>query len=181
MKKIILTIVVMICLISQIDAKIRFGIKGGINSDSPKVENASASFAQSTGWHAGAMVQIMLPTGLGVQPELLYTAKNMDIAGKKNGIGYFEIPVNLRYEINLVLVRPYFTFGPHFSRPLNVSKLLEPMVNKDEWDWGLGIGGGIEIWKLHTGLRYSWGMKDMGVSNFEMKNRTFMVSLGLLF
>ena len=180
MKKTFLTIVVMACFISQMDAQVRFGIKGGLNFDNPKVDKLS-SVEGSSGWHVGAMLQIMVPViGLGVQPEALYTVKNVEVVGKKSGIGYFEVPVNLRYDINLLLLRPYITVGPYFGFVVNTSGEIKKDYIQEN-DWGIGVGGGLEIWKLYTGLRYSMGMKNIGKDGFEMKNRTFSVSIGYLF
>ena len=180
MKKIFVTILVMACFISQMDAQIRFGLKAGLNFDTFKTESVSLTHKNSTGWQAGAMLQVMIPViGLGVQPELLYTAKKLEIDNHQNGIGYFEVPVNLRYEFNLLLLRPFLTAGPYFGYIINTCSETKD-IEKSEW--GLGFGGGLEVWKIHLGLRYSLGIKDVKVSDvLDVKNRTFSISLGYLF
>ena len=188
MKKIFLVIFVMVCFSSHIDAQIRYGVKFGLNFDDLKLEKESASAStvkQSTGWQAGAQLQIMVPVlGFGFEPEVLYTAKKVEMGTKKNGLGYFEVPINLRYEFNLILLRPYVLAGPYFGYVVNMGKDLESHFEKS--DWGIGVGGGLEIWKLQFGLRYSWGMKDVTKKSIifgdsPMKNRTCTVSIGYLF
>ena len=184
MKKIILTIVMVACFLSQIDAQIKFGIKGGVNFEHFKLKDAreKLTFDNSVGWQAGVLLQAKIPViGLGVQPELLYTVKKADVANESNRIQYFEVPLNVRFGLNLLVVRPYLMGGPYFSYALKTEgTVFKPQINK--FDWGIGLGGGVEIWKLQLGARYSWGLQNVSkVKEFEMKNNTFSVSLGLLF
>ena len=177
MKKIILLFVVMACFLSHSDAQVRFGVKAGLNFDS---FNAAKEIepANSVGWHAGPLLQLIIPgLGLGVQPELLYTSKKID----EKGIGYFDIPINLRYELNLLVVRPYFVAGPYFGYVVNIDESIEYKVDKDKAAWGIGVGGGLEIWKLQAEMRYSWGMNSIGTALTDLKNNTFTLSVGYIF
>jgi len=183
MKKIIVAIVIMACCMSQIDAQVKFGIKAGLNFDtfSPKNAKQDLKFENSTGWQVGALLKINVPVvGLGIQPEVLYSVKNADVNTEPNSIRYFEIPVNLRWELNLLVVRPFLMGGPYFGYAVNTTgKIFDSEI--DRFDWGIGLGGGVEIWKLQLGARYSWGLQDVGVQDFKMKNNTFNVSLAILF
>ena len=174
MKKIFLLIIVMACFLSQADAQVRFGVKVGMNFDSFE----DAKVKNSVGWEVGPMLQLMVPViGLGVQPELLYISKKYG----GDGIGYFDIPVNLRYELNLVVVRPYFVAGPYFGFVVHADRDFENKINKEKTGWGLNFGGGIELWKLQFEMRYSLGMNDIGLMGTDLKNNTFTLSLGYLF
>ena len=174
MKKFFFTIVVMVCFLSQIDAQVRFGLKAGLNFDS--FEDAQAK--NSVGWQAGPLLQLVVPIiGIGVQPELLYVSKKYD----DKGIGYFDIPINLRYELNLIVARPYFVAGPYFGFVVNVDKELESKIDKQKNGWGIGVGGGVEVWKLQVEMRYSWGLNDIGTLGTDLKTNTFSLSLGYLF
>ena len=53
--------------------------------------------------------------------------------------------------------------------------------NINKFDWGIGLGGGIEVWKLQLGARYSWGLQDVAVKDFKIRNNTFTISLAYLF
>ena len=183
MKKIILTMMIVACCISYINAQAHFGIKGGVNFENFKMKNASESLTLDNvvGWQAGILLQAKIPViGLGVQPELLYTVKKANLDNKSNNIHYFEVPLNVRWGFNLLLVRPYLMGGPYFSYALKTEgTVFNTQINK--FDWGIGLGGGVEIWKLQLGARYSWGLQDVGVKEFKMKNNTFTASLGFLF
>ena len=112
MKRIILAIVMTAC-ISQISAQVRFGLKGGVNFENFNLKNEANSGAglaidNSTGWQAGALLQVKIPgLGVGVQPELLYTVLKANVDDQANSVQYFEVPINLRLGLNLLLVRPF--------------------------------------------------------------------------
>ncbi len=185
MKKIVLlaTVLWVYCL-GQADAQVHFGIKGGINFNNFDYKSAKTDLTldNSTGWQAGILLQFKVPVvGLGVQPELLYTVKKADIDNESNSISYFEVPLNVRWGFNLVVIRPFIMGGPYFSYAVDMSgDTFKDKVNR--FDWGVGLGGGVERWKLQLALRYSWGLQDVSsVSDLELKNNTFTLSLGLLF
>ena len=183
MKKIILAILITACYISQINAQVKFGLKGGVNFDNYKLKNTPLTVENSTGWQAGALLQLKVPgVGVAVQPELLYTVNKVNVDHASNGIHYFEIPINLQLGLNLVLLRPYLQAGPYFGYALKTEgDVFKEKINK--FDWGIGLGGGLEIWKLQFDARYSWGLQNVTISatNFEMKNNRFTVSLAYLF
>ncbi len=176
MKKIvILIIVVCACWTNNVDAQVHFGAKGGLNFANFKTDDFSLD--NSTGWQVGAFAQFNIPgVGLGIQPELLYTVKKADVNGQSNSAGYFEVPVNLRWGFNLLVIRPYLIAGPYFSYAANFSG--DAFKNLEHFDWGIGVGGGVEIWKLQLGLRYSWGLQNVSDSG-DVKNNTFSLTLGL--
>ena len=189
MKKIILSIVVMACFLSQINAQVKFGIKGGVTFDDFNYKNENGlKIGNSAGWQAGVLLKVKVPViGIGVQPELLYTVRNAKVpvhhaSGKdgKNTISYLEVPINLQWGPDLLLLHPYLMVGPYFSYALNIKG--DELKNKiDKLDWGISLGAGLDIWKLQFGARYSWGLQDVGMKDFELKTNSFKVSLGILF
>ena len=182
MKRIILAIAVTACFISQINAQFHFGVKGGINFQQAKLAKTDLAVKNSTGWQAGALLQVKVPgVGLAVQPELLYTASKVSLDGVSNTINYFEVPINVHWGPKLLLVHPYLQAGPYFAYALSSGgEQFKDNINK--FDWGIGLGGGVEFWKLQIDARYSWGLQNVsGVKDFEMKNNRFTLSLGFFF
>ena len=178
MKKFFLVVVSMLCLVCQTDAQVRFGVKAGVDFDN--FAHVKGEHKNHNGWQFGPMVQVMVPViGLGVQPEALITQKRLDIGGDKHSLWYLQVPVHLRYELNLILLRLYVTAGPHFRWALDRSGDRKGELEKS--DWGLGVGGGLEILKFQVGLRYSWGMKEAGADKIDVSPRTLTLSLGRLF
>ena len=184
MKKIILAMVIAACLISQINAQIHFGLKGGVNFVNFEIKDAPANlnFENSTGWQAGALLQLKIPgSGVAFQPELLYTVSRATVNERANSIHYFEVPLNLQLGLNLVLFRPYIQAGPYFGYAVNTDgDNFKDSINK--FDWGIGAGGGLEIWKFQLEARYSWGLQNISsVREFELINNRFTLSLAILF
>ena len=171
---------VLACWTSKIDAQVKVGIKGGLNFDDFVLKNApdELKFDNSTGWQAGFMLRATIPAvGIGIQPELLFSVRK---AGDDGNISYLEVPVNLRWGFNLIVIRPYITAGPYFRYAANFNGNFSKN-HLERFDWGLGLGGGVEIWKFQLGLRYSWGMQDVSKEEFEIKNNAFSLSLGYFF
>jgi hypothetical protein len=177
-KKIILISLLTACLTGITNAQFHFGLKGGVNFDRFNYKAQDLKLSNSTGWQAGVLMQFKVPlVGIGIQPELLYTVKKTDISGESNKINYFEVPLNVRWSFNLLLMRPYLSAGPYFSYATNFKgNTFKEKVER--FDWGIGVGGGIEIWKLQIGLRYGWGLQNIGSDGLELKNKMFTVSLG---
>ena len=183
MKKIVL-VVMMACCMSQIDAQVRFGIKGGVNFENFNYKNAKEELTidNSIGWQAGALLQFKIPVvGIGVQPELLYTVKKAEVKNESNSIHYFEVPLNVQWGFDLAIIRPYVMAGPYFGYAVQCNgDVFKSHI--DKFDWGVGLGAGIELWKLQLGARYSWGLQNVSsMKEFEMKNNTFTLSLALMF
>ncbi len=182
MKRFLLLACICVCIVGQANAGIRFGVKGGVNFANFNYSGpSSVSLDNSTGWQVGVMTQFKLPIiHLGLQPELLYTVKKASISDQTNSIGYFEIPVNVHWSFGLKNLRPYLLAGPYFSYAVNFSGDAFSKDNIDRFDWGIGVGGGLEIWKLQIGLRYAWGLQNISKID-EIKNNVFTISAGFFF
>ena len=183
MKKIVLIVMMAFCM-SQIDAQVRFGIKGGVNFENFNYKHAREELTidNSIGWQAGALLQFKIPVvGMGVQPELLYTVRKAEVDNKSNSVHYFEVPLNVQWGFDLVIIRPYVMAGPYFGYAVQFNgDVFKSHI--DKFDWGVGLGAGVELWKFQLGARYSWGLQNVsGMEEFEMKNNTFTVSLALMF
>ena len=185
MKRIILAMVITACFASQINAQFRFGLKGGLNFANFKIEQDAKeklTFDNSTGWQAGALFQVKIPgLGLAVQPELLYTVSKANVDQRENGIHYFEVPINAQMGLDLKILRPYLQAGPYFGYALKLDgDHFRENINR--FDWGIGLGAGLEVWKVQLDLRYSWGLQDVSsMRDFQMKNNRFTVALGIFF
>lgn len=186
----------------------QFGIKAGFNFNSMKdfnVNDLQSSFEGKTGFHVGVLYKLDLPLGLALQPELMYTQKggSTDINGKRTDLkmNYIQLPVNLQWGIDLVLFRPFIMVSPYIGYAIakgsGVFKKIE-WKNLNKFEYGIGIGAGLEIWKFQLSGRYCWDLDTM--SDFKDgkaggdnpytdavkamdggKNRGFELSLAFLF
>jgi len=182
MKKTVLAMMIMACYVSQINAQVDFGLKGGINYANFKFKDAGVDVSEATGWLAGALLQIKIPViGVGVRPELLYTTFRGKVDNAPHSIHYLQVPVNVFKSFGLLVIRPYVQAGPYFSYAVHVDgKAFKDHIK--EFDWGIGLGGGVQVWRLQLDARYSWGLQNVSsVKDFKMKNNVFSLSLGYLF
>lgn len=206
MKKILLLVTALMLL--SVPGFSQFGIKGGFNFtsfgdiDLGKDATYKTAFEKKTGYHVGLLYKVKIPViGLAIQPELLYSQVQGDLSISKTSsqsvsgttsnvkMTYLQLPVALQWGVDLMLFRPFLQAVPYigysFARD-NGNKDLEWDVNK--FRYGIGLGAGIDIWKLQVSGRYCW---DLGkVADFEWqgtktfkggKNKGFELSLAILF
>lgn len=171
-------------------------------------------FEKRTGYHVGILYKTKIPLiGLAIQPELLYsqsissityTGENTTssyydpVAGAPvstvNGdmkLSYLQLPVSVQWGIDLMLFRPFIQVVPYIGCTLN-SKLdignTSLKMDTDKFQYGIGVGAGIDIWKLQVSGRYNWDLgnvadfKWMGIDTFKGgKSKGFELSLAILF
>ena len=149
-----------------------FGIVGGAGFTG--IKNISPDVA--TGYHAGLTYKFHLPLGFAIQPSLLYSMKASQVDGLlaeptqfDYKMGYLELPVSFQWGPDLLLFRPFLDVSPYVGYALNneyssrtesVARISTDFINR--WDginrleYGLGLGGGIEVWKIQLTCRYNW-------------------------
>ena len=149
-----------------------FGVVGGVGFTG--IRNVSSDMV--TGYHAGLTYKFNLPLGFAIQPSLLYNMKASQVNDALGGVakfdynmGYLELPVSLQWGPDLLLFRPFLDACPYIGYALtndfkasagSDARLSAGFVNK--WDgvnrleYGLGLGGGLEVWKIQVTCRYNW-------------------------
>jgi hypothetical protein len=91
-------------------------------------------------------------------------------------MGYLELPVSFQWGPDLLLFRPFVDVSPYIGYALvydasfqvlgNVGAQLI-MNNKGGWgninrfEYGVGVGGGIEVWKFQLVCRYNWNFGSL--------------------
>lgn len=154
-----------------------FGVVGGASFTS--IKDVSPKLA--TGYHAGLTYKFHLPFGFAVQPSLLYHMKSSlvegafaDFATFDYKMGYLELPVSFQWGPDLLLFRPFLDVSPFVGYALNneftasspaAERLSLGYVNQwngiNRLEYGLGLGGGLEIWKLQVVCRYNWNFGQL--------------------
>jgi hypothetical protein len=187
MKKTTLSLLALFLVIG-LSAQTHFGIKGGLNFDNMKVKDVELKNNNSTGWHAGILLNAKLPLGLAFQPEVLYSVRSIDLSkGYNVNFKYIEVPVNIQWGIDLILLRPFVMASPYFSYLLGIGDSKNKWDGVKEVDYGLGLGVGLDIWKLQVTGKYKWSFGNLGdvqTSDWKMNNATFtgfQLSVGFLF
>lgn len=168
MKRLLVSIVVLAATLSfalRASAQINPGVIGGLTFSSVNVKEFSEE--TMTQYHVGATVRFKLPMGFSIQPSLLYQVKGTKTevlsVDSQMTIGYLELPVSFQWGPDLLLFRPFVDVSPFVGYGLYTSswseitgELKNVWDNKNRWECGLGLGGGLEIWKLQIIARYNW-------------------------
>ncbi len=192
MKKVLVLLTVLLT-VSIAGAQGKFIVKGGLNYTSfTPTTNINAVINSSSGFHAGIGYQVRVPLiGLAIQPELLYSQKSFEEVGGINtynySLNYMEVPINIQWGINLLLLRPFVFASPYVSYAVSKSGEFENYSwdNLNRLDYGVGLGAGVEIWKFQISGKYNWSMKefsnngDLGFG--EAKFKGFQLSVALMF
>lgn len=201
MKRILLLVTAFMLL--SVQGFSQFGIKGGLNFNSLEDINLRGvkdfDIGSSTGFNAGILYKVKIPlVGLAIQPELIYSQTNSSIntglegVSNLNGdlkIGTLMLPVGLQWGIDLMLFRPFIQAVPYIGYTVNTqNKITNLNWNVDKFKYGVGLGAGLDIWKLQISGRYNWDLGDVaefewkGVDTFKGgKNKGFELSLAILF
>lgn len=148
---------------SEVSAQ-KYGIVGGATfSSMQSIEKSS-----KTGFNAGVTAQFRLPLGFSVQPSLIYNSKCAQAGGQlvntSLNVGYLELPVSVQWGPDLLVFRPFVEVTPFVGYALGSKFSAEALLTSKEWktsylnrlEYGLGLGGGVEVWRFQVTCRYNW-------------------------
>lgn len=147
MKRLFIITITALVLCLPAAAQFRFGIKGGITSNSLHFDSKLLSSERRTGWTAGAQIDIGFPIGLGIDASLMFSHRNDVLQGDDHTYhrDYIEIPVHLRYKLSLLgvgkFLAPYAFTGPNFGLLCHESKDItwDNRSSNLSWDAGFGV------------------------------------------
>lgn len=166
----------------------QFGIKAGLNFNTMGDINLSniekGSMDNKTGFHVGALYKMKIPlTGLSLQPELVYTQNESTLGTKSNAdicdfkMKQLQLAASLQWGLDLILLRPYLQVAPYLGYVMGNNTSIKDMKWKmDELRYGIGLGAGLDIWKLQVSGKYVW---DMGKAS-EFDSSKLGLGSGLL-
>lgn len=204
MKRIFLILSILLCTTFVSSAKGGFGIKAGLNFqslDDIKFTNLDYTFNRKTGWNAGILYKISLPLGFAIQPELMYShtrgvgKDTKNITGLNNGeytIDNLQLPIGVQWGIDLFMFRPFLQVAPYIGYTISSSCSIPGVeADKSKFQYGIGIGAGLDIWKFQISGRYCWDLGKVGefswkdvnnnIRNATPKTRGFELSVAIIF
>ena len=103
-------------------------------------------------------------------------------------MGSLVLPVSVQWGPDLLVARPFLDVTPYVGYSLSnkikadVAGLEEVVKGGNGLDYGLGLGAGINVWKLQAIVRYNWNFgllgklddfKDLGIGDFKTENDTY--------
>lgn len=201
MKKFFSLAIALIVISSVAGAQSRFGIKGGLNFNTlenvTQAGSINEAWKSQTGFQVGVLWQIKVPLlGIAVQPELLYSqVRTTTGLGNISDIkmDYITLPVNIQLGIDLLLLRPFIFVSPYISYAVGKGGGFLEISQWDDinrFNYGVGAGVGLDIWKLQIVGKYNWDLgKLMSSQNNNSwdnlyknaKLQGFQISVGFLF
>lgn len=214
MKKVFTSMLLLAAMLVAVPAQaqgVKFGVKGGYNITSMKIDDAAASVKDNkNGWYVGPTVKVSLLAGLGVDGAIFYDQRETELEGTAEPIKQQSIlvPINLRYNIGLGgLAGIYGAVGPQFGfnvgdtefNIMNLNGTVEKATDKFQLKkatFGINVGAGVYLLKrLEVGFvyniplgntaDYSEGTALSGTveaaKKFDVKSNTWQVSAAVYF
>jgi hypothetical protein len=190
--------------IAPLQAQTTLGVKGGINIANVDVSESDLPdiIDSKTGFVGGAFVSFGLGSLFAIQPELLYSQKGFKASEgsleAQLGTNYIEIPVLLKAQFKLAMLRPAIYVGPvvSFETSCNLDFLGvsvdcdddEGFVDRKTTDWGAVFGANVDfilgpVILLLDG-RYQMGLTnlaDVEDSDESVKSQVWQIMAGVGF
>lgn len=190
---------------AQDDKKFRFGVKGGVNLSNLYIDDVNDEKAK-IGLHAGLWMKAPIGEFFAIQPELLWSSKGTKIGEYKNipfaqdgevrfNLNYVDLPVLASVTLGPVSIQagPYISYlfnanVKNLKEDLTTSNVLE--LDKSDFnsvDYGLAGGLALDIKGFQLGLRYNYGLREIGKSDIagqitkNAKNSVAQVFVGIGF
>ena len=190
----------------------KFGIKGGVNLSQFYVDQPNAEDENmKTGVHFGVFGKIPIANMLAIQPEVLYSNVGSKITYGGSGVedflgiepgevrfnlNYIQVPIALAVNVGPLNIHA----GPYLSYLVsaNIKDLKTSDLNSNNitdletgdfnrFDYGLVGGVGFDVQNVTIGVRYNYGLQEVGKSDFagaltnDSKNSVGQIYVGFGF
>lgn len=197
-KNAFLLLILLMVLAAPADARIRYGVKGGMNITSLSFNRDDIVNAGSLiGYQVGPFSEWMFSRyGLGVDLAVLYSQKGMEFNSKRFTTNYVDIPLNLKWKVGLplpIVDKAWLAAGPYMAFAVGDKQwdrftTSSARVTAKDKDYGVNFGAGVELLNhLQVGFFYNLGISDgydvtrnSGLKSYA-KNRGWSVTAGFLF
>ncbi len=176
-----LTVAVAFLLIfsAQASAQAKWGVTGGMNFNTSKFTEIDVK--AKAGWNLGLTALVDLPLGFSLQPSLVYSQKGVNLISSNllnasQSMGFIELPVSVQWGPDLLLFRPFIDVTPYVGYAVNnkfVAKVADSSISgsvagdSTSWndlrrfEYGIGVGGGVNVWRLQVLARYCWNLGSL--------------------
>lgn len=190
MKRFILLLSIFLTgLVHEAQARGSFGVVGGVRFSSAKLyDGENPAPGHFTG---GIAFNVDLPAGFTIQPAVNFVKKEAYFGETVDYIrNNIEVPVSFQWGPDLMIFRPFLDVTPYVDFMVSNDKgyyvrngqEMGSFTNVDSRKsigYGLGVGGGIDVWRLRFIARYNWNfgamfneenISDLGVHEFGEDN-----------
>jgi hypothetical protein len=189
---------------TPLHAQTTLGVKGGINiaNVSTDATDLPPDLDSKTGFVGGAFATFGLGSLFALQPELLYSQKGFGASegdlSATLGVNYIEIPVLLKAQFKLAMLRPAIYAGPvvSFETSCNLDVVGvsvdcdsdDGFVDRKTTDWGAVFGANLDFILgpviLILDGRYQLGLTnlaDVEDADESVKNSVWQIMAGVGF
>lgn len=196
-KHLIAVALIMAFTCAQANAFFRFGVKAGLNVDKMHFNEQTFDATNRCGFTAGVMTEFTVPIiGIGADLSVMFTRMNsrpyqiVNAVEEKASVGrnFLEIPLNLKYKLNIPVVasiiKPMIYTGPTLALKLAKNDNFT-QTKTAQWGWNLGIGLEL-INHLQIAGGYTFGINNIAkhfadVTNVKVRNNYWTVTAAWLF
>lgn len=176
-----------------------FGLEGGI------AVNKFTDFQNFqekgiAGWHAGMTLLTKLPGFFALQPTVEFERSCSRITLDDGRVGTMnidavDVPIAVQWGPDLGICRIFIEAVPYVGFNIDGKS-----YNKYDNDWenvkdylkttqfGLGVGGGLDVWRIQLGIRYSWAFgnwatmtSDNPFKDLDGKKKGITITLAYFF
>lgn len=197
-KRFIPALIVAICCLltsynAQAGAPIKFGLKAGMTVNDLKFNESIFSSDNRCGYTLGVMTKFTAPLiGIGFDASVMFTHRvtglEATLVSPDDGSvttvnaptvksDYIEIPINLRWDINLPVVgsfvTPFLTTGPDFSflvSKQNAENAWKKHTFDVAWNFGVGL---LFVKKVQLHASYGLGLNNAASADRSLYGNTF--------
>jgi len=197
--------VIAFVLFSQMAEAQVFGVRGGVDFANMAISENGTGISSKilTGFHAGPVIEFKMQHSFFFNTGLLYASKGYlldagklsDAANIMNGtakFGYFEVPLNFAYKFPVNEKSKFFVqAGPYAGYCLTAKATTQGQTlnlfryyDIQRFDYGVGMGAGMEFGSLVASLNYELGLANLfkyPTVDASFKNRVIQISLAYMF
>jgi hypothetical protein len=158
----------------------KFGVKGGVNISNLYIDDVHDEQVKES-FHFGVYSKMNVAGAFSIQPEMMYSRKGAEVEYRRNNLqgnvdyslDYIDFPLLMRVDIGALNLHA----GPYASylvdaevRSEDVRGGSSPTANLNEdafhsFDYGVSGGLGLEWKVIDMGVRYNYGLRDVGSYN----------------
>lgn len=204
MKRILIAMAVCLaCCFTTVQAQFKFGLKGGVNVSTMRLNSSVFDGSNRAGFHVGPTLEFTLPLGwLGVDISALYDTYKLAMDGvDENGesytssstVRYVDVPLNVNFGLGLgSFAKIFVATGPQVAFSLGDSKILDYHydLKNSLFSWNAGLN--VRILKHYQiGYTYNVGIGNTAELSIKdanpmqlaknMKNSTHKITLSYYF
>lgn len=191
------------CCFTTAQAQFKFGLKGGLNVSSVRLNSSVFDGSNRAGFHVGPTLEFTLPLGwLGLEISALYDTYKVAMEGvdefnnpakSSSTLRYVDVPLNVNAGFGLgSFAKIFISTGPQIAFSLGDSKILDYKydLKNSLFSWNAGLN--VRLFKHYqVGYTYNVGIgntaelsaKDVNPLKLseKLKNSTHKITLSYYF